>query len=77
MGWKEVRNDQSTFKDVSYSGECPRFHKKATVTGTYFGRYIAKGDRQPAYSLNGYICTLTSGLCPQERQCPLMPEKYL
>jgi hypothetical protein len=77
MGWKIVRNDQSQYKEVSYSGECPRFHKQATVTGGYYGRLGAKTDLQLTYTLSGYSCTLERSLCPMASQCPLMPEKYL
>lgn len=77
MGWKIVRNDQPPYKEISNTGECPRFHKQAKVTGGYYGRKWAKTDLQPTYSLSGYSCTLESGLCPLANQCPLMPEKYL
>lgn len=82
MSWKIVRNDQPSKKELSYSGECPRFHEKAIVTGMYCRRYTAKTDRIPTYSLKEYRCTLLeniggNGLCPMEKQCPLMPEKYL
>lgn len=79
MAWKMIRNDQPSHKEVSYSGECLRFRKKATVTGRYYGRKIAKTDIQPTYTLSGYRYTLLgeNSLCPCESQCPLMPEKYL
>ena len=77
MPWKEVRNDQPPYKEVSYSGECPKHHKKATVTGIYFGRKIAESDLQKTYSLSGYICTLENGGCSFANHCPFMPEKYL
>lgn len=82
MAWKMVRNDQPTHKEESHSGECPRFHKRATATGQYFGRYVAKTDLVPTYTRIGYQCTLSdevreNGLCCMESQCPLMPEKYL
>lgn len=82
MAWKTERHDQPSYKETSYSGECPRFHKRATVTGQYFGRYLAKADLIPTYTLKGYRCTLLdevgeSGLCYMASQCPIMPEKYL
>ena len=77
MSWKEIRNNQPSRKDVSYSGKCPRFHKEATVTGTYFGRYMGKDDIIKTYSLSGYTCTLSDSFCPMEHRCPLMPKNNL
>ena len=77
MSWKIVRNDQQPRREISNIGECPRFHKQAKITGIYFGRQQAKTDLQLTYSLSGYKCTLESGLCLSENECPLMPAKYL
>ena len=77
MAWKEIRNDQPLYKEMSNSGDCPRFHKQAPVTGGYYGRKWAKTDHYPTYTLSGYKCTLERSLCPSAKQCPLMPEKYL
>lgn len=81
MGWKIVRNDQPPYKEILYSGECPRFHKQVTVTGGYYKEWWAKTDLQPTYPLRGYSCTLLAGsgedgLCPWASQCPFMPPKF-
>lgn len=82
MPWIKIRNDQPPYKEVSNSGECPKFHKMATLTGRYYGRKTAKTDHNLTYSLSGYSCTLLAdtgenGLCSWASQCPLMIEKYL
>ena len=77
MAWKEIRNNQPPVKEISYTGQCPKYHKEATVTGHYFGNKWAETDHFPTYSLSGYRCTLNHGLCSFEEQCPLMPAKYL
>ena len=52
MAWHIVHNDQPHYKEVSTSGECPIFYKKATVTGGYYGKIMAKTDLIPTYTLS-------------------------
>ena len=80
MAWKIVHNNWPHYKEAKTSGECPIFHKEATVTGGYYGKMTAKTDQIPTYTLSGYSCTLPAGkggLCSWASQCFLMPEKYL
>ena len=60
-----------------FFGMCPEYNKKATVSAHYFGRYIAKTDLCPTYSLQGYSCNLAEkGQLPPccFTSCPIPPQ---
>ncbi len=81
MGWKAIDNNHPPHKEISYSGECPRFHKQATVTGSYFGKKWVETDHYPTYHLEGCSCTLIPGIgsvivCPYKDRCTLIPPEY-
>lgn len=81
MAWKISKQEQ-TYRKETYFGECPRFHKKAEITGHYIGTKWAKSDLQLTYRLSGYACSLLAGngedgICPFAEECPVIPPKYL
>ena len=81
MSWK-ISNQEPTSRKETYFGECPRFHKKAEITGHYTGTKLTKSDLQLTYCLNGYSCSLLvgtgeDGICSFAEECPFIPSKYL
>lgn len=58
MGWEIIKNSEPDFKDEKYVGECPRYHKTATVTVAYSGRQMRKTDLQKTYHEYGRKCNL-------------------
>ncbi len=82
MGWNIVRNSEETLRDDSFSGECPRFGKKASITVCSVGSIQCKTDLQKTYHKAGVKCSLLegtneAGFSPCMENCPLVPEKYL
>ncbi len=81
MAWKISKQEPASRKEI-YFGECPRFHKKAEITGHYTGTKWTESDLQLTYRLSGYTCSLLveageDGICPFAEKCPAIPPKYL
>lgn len=82
MAWKMVRNSEPDFREDCFTGMCPRFGKKATITIKSVGSVMCKPDLQKTYRKSGMKCSLLDGTkgvvfsnCMEK--CPLEPEKYL
>lgn len=82
MAWKIARNSELDFREESFTGMCPRFGKKATITIKSVGSVMSKTDLQKTYRKSGIKCSLLDGttgvgisFCTEK--CPLEPEKYL
>lgn len=78
MAWKEIRQEPA-FRQESFFGECPRFHKQAKIIGHYVGTRQAKTDLSITYRLSGYVCDLCpdEALCPCAENCSVMPPGQL
>ena len=81
MSWKIIRNGEPDFLNTPYTGICPRFGEKATVTVFYRGSKICKTDLQKTYCKSGIKCSLLDGtnvasFSPCMDTCPLVPDKY-
>ena len=49
MAWKMVRNSDFDFREDCFTGMCPRFGKKATITIKSVGSVMCKTDMQKTY----------------------------
>ena len=82
MAWNIIRNSEPATRTDSFSGECPKFRKTATITIHSTGSVYCKTDLQKTYRKSGARCSLLectneSAFSPCMENCPLVPEKYL
>ena len=82
MAWKIARNSELDYREDCFTGTCPRYGKKATITIKSVGSVMCKTDLQKTYRKSGMKCTLLDekkevGFSSCMEKCPLEPEKYL
>ncbi len=78
MAWKNA-NQEPTSRKETYFAECPRFHKKAEITGHYVGTKWTESDLQLTYRLSGHTCSILieNTICPFAEKCRAILPKYL
>ena len=62
MGWKPIRNENYSSRDIDYRGECPNFNESATLSIHLSGKKNGKFDS---------LLTFT----PHIKECSLLKEK--
>ena len=82
MAWKIICNSEPDFREDCFSGMCPKFGKKATMTIKSVGSVMCNTDLQKTYRKSGMKCSLLDGtneVCFSScmEKCLLEPEKYL
>ena len=82
MAWKIKRNSEQDYREDCFTGMCPRYGKKATITIKSVGSVMCKTDLQKTYRKADMKCSLLDeenvvGFSSCMEKCPLEPEKYL
>lgn len=62
MKWQPIRNNDYSFRETSYRGECPRFNESATLSIQLSGKQESKTDLQLLFT-------------PRFKECSLLKEK--
>ena len=71
MKWQPVRNENYSFRDTYYRGECPKYIESATLSIHLSGEQKGKSDLQITFTPNIKECSLLKEKNDKHTTCML------